>query len=252
MNPGGIDVNKIHIIIKKTEKYDLNFHNNCRAGDGFVAVFSGKGIFKDADNNVYRIKAGDIVLLKNQQKYYMYFEKGSTYITSAYHISIRLDDNFPAELPSVITGTQNQLNKISKLADIWQSKTWDSYTKCRILLIDFYLDIIKAQMWHSFADNDVRMAMKYIHENFKRNFSGQEIAQYCSVSLSHLRNKFLKQTGMTITKYRDNLRIENAEEMLRTRMFTIGEVADYLGYCDVYHFSKRFKKTKGVSPSSIT
>ena len=53
---------------------------------------------------------------------------------------------------------------------------------------------------------------------------------------------------MTITDYRDNLRISSAKEMLKSGMFTIKEISEELGYCDVSHFSKTFSRTCGVTP----
>lgn len=117
--------------------------------------------------------------------------------------------------------------------------------------MEFYLEIIKIQMTYLDTDKDINKAIKFIHKNFKSTFSGAEIAEYCNVSLSHLRNKFSRQTGMTITQYRDNLRIENAEEMIKSKNFTMTEIAVELGYCDVYHFSKAFKRIKGVPPTSL-
>ena len=246
-----IDIEEINIIVRKTEKDDLNYKNPDREGDGFVALYSGKGYAKDENNNVYCITEGDIVILKKHQKYAIYLEKGSTYITSAYQLSEKIETSFSIELPFVLKCSHKHLAKIEELANVWQSRTWDSYTKCRIILLEFYLEIIRMQIYCSKTDRDINNAIKFIHQNFKKNFSGKEIAEYCSISLSHLRSKFLKQTGITITQYRDNLRIENAEEMIRSNNFTITEIALELGYCDVYHFSKTFKKIKGISPTNM-
>jgi len=69
------------------------------------------------------------------------------------------------------------------------------------------------------------------------------------VSMSYLRTRFLKQTGQTIGKYRDSLRIAAAKEMLESKYFTVTEIANELGYCDVYHFSKVFSTYVGMSPT---
>ena len=77
----------------------------------------------------------------------------------------------------------------------------------------------------------------------------EDVARYCSLSVSHLRSKFLKVTGLTIIGYRDKLRIDAAKELLQCGYFDIGEISTELGYCDVYHFSKAFKKYVGLSPT---
>ena len=53
---------------------------------------------------------------------------------------------------------------------------------------------------------------------------------------------------MPITKYRENLRVREAKNMLRSGLFSNMEIAEKLGYCDVYHFCKNFKLATGVSP----
>ena len=42
--------------------------------------------------------------------------------------------------------------------------------------------------------------------------------------------------------------VSSAKEMLKSGMFTIKEISEELGYCDVSHFSKTFSRTCGVTP----
>lgn len=54
---------------------------------------------------------------------------------------------------------------------------------------------------------------------------------------------------MTPKAYIINFRIQYACELLKSGKYRISDVADIVGYRDVYYFSKSFKKIKGVSPS---
>ena len=54
---------------------------------------------------------------------------------------------------------------------------------------------------------------------------------------------------MPPTVYREKVRCEVARGMLISDIFTVTEIAEELGYCDIYHFSKEFKKQTGFSPS---
>ena len=143
---------------------------------------------------------------------------------------------------------KEQYKKIIDICKKWQSRSWDSYAACRIGLLEFYLEIIQNSTESEPEDNFVLKAISYIHKNFKTNFSGKDISDYCSVSISYLRSSFLKHTGQTIVEYRDGLRIAAAKEMLESKYFTVTEIAAELGYCDIYHFSKVFKASVGCSP----
>ena len=53
---------------------------------------------------------------------------------------------------------------------------------------------------------------------------------------------------MSPITYKEYVRIDKAKSLLASELFNITEVAEKLGYCDIYYFSKEFKKYAGVSP----
>ena len=59
---------------------------------------------------------------------------------------------------------------------------------------------------------------------------------------------FKKETGMTLTNFLIQIRIEKAKEMIRTTNMTINEIAYAVGYVDARYFSKLFIKTVGIKP----
>jgi len=68
------------------------------------------------------------------------------------------------------------------------------------------------------------------------------------VAYELFRKKFRKLSGMAPGKYRTAIMMERACDLLSDKKYTLREVADALGYCDEYHFSKQFSKTVGWSP----
>ncbi|MBQ2284398.1 MAG: helix-turn-helix transcriptional regulator [Clostridia bacterium] len=239
-----LDIEDIQIIVHKTEDANFIFNNPKRLFDGFVMITSGVGYAINADDKKYNISAGDIIFANKNDKYSIAFEGVGSYVASG--LTLNADKKI---LPFIHRCTEGQYKKIKDICKKWQSRSWDSYAACRIGLMDFYLEIIQDCTKKKPDDDYVSKAISYIHKNFKSNFSGNEIAKYCSVSISYLRSRFLNQTGQTIGRYRDSLRIAAAKEMLESGYFTITEIASELGYCDVYHFSKSFTNQVGFSPT---
>lgn len=58
-----------------------------------------------------------------------------------------------------------------------------------------------------------------------------------------------KKVGKTIVQYKTEVRMEKALELLERTDYTITEITFLVGYTDISHFSKTFKKYYGRSPS---
>lgn len=76
-----------------------------------------------------------------------------------------------------------------------------------------------------------------------------EIAARCGVSECYFRRLFKEYSGESPAAFRCRHRIERAKKLLLSdEQYTVGQIAQELGFLDVYHFSKSFKKEVGVSP----
>ena len=245
MNDGLVlDIDDIQIIVHKIEEENFFFQNSKRAFDGFAMITSGKGYATDADGKRYDVSEGDMIIVNKNDSYSIALDGGGSYVVSG--LSLNLDKKM---LPFIHRCTDGQYKRIIDICKKWQSRSRDSYAVCRIGLLQFYLEVIQNDTKKELENDYVTRAISYVHKNFKRNFSGKDIASYCSVSISYLRSQFLKHTGKTIVGYRDSLRIAAAKEMLESRYFTVTEIASELGYCDVYHFSKVFSAYVGCAPT---
>ncbi len=57
-------------------------------------------------------------------------------------------------------------------------------------------------------------------------------------------------TGDTINSYLTNVRINKAVELLAGTEMDVGQISGVVGYNNVFHFIKTFKKLVGVSPGN--
>ena len=79
-----------------------------------------------------------------------------------------------------------------------------------------------------------------------------ELARTVGLSESTLRRGFQELFNTTVIGYMTSLRMEKAELLLREGKFSIGEIANLMGYSNLSYFSAAFKRQFGITPSQCT
>ena len=106
------------------------------------------------------------------------------------------------------------------------------------------------------ADHKNRSSVNFHVEEVKKNIiskrftkiSIQEIADNLGISKEYMQKLFKKYEGISITEYISDIKIEAACNMLRYSDRKIQEIAEYLHYGSVSHFSTAFRKKMHQSP----
>ncbi len=88
-----------------------------------------------------------------------------------------------------------------------------------------------------------------IDERPNEAYSVEQMASRCGYSSDHFSRVFKKVTGENPRDYIVRARINRARILLLDTDLSIGQIADALGFQDVYFFSKQFKAKAGVPPS---
>lgn len=95
------------------------------------------------------------------------------------------------------------------------------------------------------------LAKRFIRESFADpGLSLASVAVKAGVSKNHLSWEFARETGETLTEYIARVRIEEAKRLFSTTRLKVYEVGERVGYQNVEHFSRVFKKVAGTSPST--
>ncbi|HAX53458.1 response regulator transcription factor [Muricomes intestini] len=93
----------------------------------------------------------------------------------------------------------------------------------------------------------VKNALVYIEENYREKLKLSDVAEHTYVSQWHLSKLLNRQTGQSFSDILNNIRIDKAKELLRDPSLRIGNIAEEVGFLDIAHFSRVFKKVTGVS-----
>ncbi|MFZ2655954.1 MAG: helix-turn-helix domain-containing protein [Victivallales bacterium] len=92
-------------------------------------------------------------------------------------------------------------------------------------------------------------AESYIGANIGKRISIAAIAKHSGYSASFIHHRFKADFGMPPAKYVLGRKMKSAREKLLDGK-SVGETAAELGFYDLFHFSKAFKKYFGHSPSA--
>jgi YesN/AraC family two-component response regulator len=99
------------------------------------------------------------------------------------------------------------------------------------------------------AVSKVQEILSFINLEYPSSISSQTIEERFTCNFDYINRIFKRITGSTIFSYLNRVRIDHAKILILTTSLKMTEVAEQVGYLDIYYFSKVFKKHTGVSPT---
>lgn len=94
----------------------------------------------------------------------------------------------------------------------------------------------------------VRAALAYMQEHCTERITLNDVANNVYVSQWHLSKLINRHKGQSFLDLLAGMRIERAKVLLRDPSMRVHAVAEAVGFSDVAHFSKSFKKIVGKTP----
>ena len=95
----------------------------------------------------------------------------------------------------------------------------------------------------------IRTVKQYMEEHYVEKLTLAAVAETIPVNASYLSKIFSEVEHMGFADYLCQIRMRHAKELLMNYTLRIYEIAGMVGYQDVKHFMKTFKKHEGVTPS---
>lgn len=94
----------------------------------------------------------------------------------------------------------------------------------------------------------ISAALEYISNRYMEDIKLQTLARCCNLSETHFRRLFVEYMNMTPIEYINLVRIQQAQELIRRKQWSMEEIAERVGYTAVSTFNRNFKKIIGTSP----
>lgn len=224
-----------------------------------------KGVRKKRENSAIVIKyEGETYYINNGKKIFSNKEhivllpKGCTYkwecIEKGHFISIEFDSDLVGD--EIISLKYPHFEKILKYFYAYNHDLVINYDANEVLKIRYAYDVlcdvinyINSNLYlDKNAKDSIYAVLEYININYHECFTNELLASKTKYGTSHFRKLFTEIVGISPLQYVTKVKMEKAKELLYSDVNKISEIADLLGFENVYYFSNAFKKYYGLSP----
>ncbi|CAG7622167.1 HTH-type transcriptional activator RhaR [Paenibacillus solanacearum] len=236
----------------KVNLSNLNYH--------IMAFCTGGEAQYTIDDKQYFVKKGDVLFFPKGK-----LHAGVSHPTDPWSFYVILFDLTFADdyserlihsLDSVIPKT-NFSELLPLFQDIyyeWIARKTGYLLRCRCKIMEIFCLLLRNMEFtgrnsrHSEAIDSILNVMA---ENYKENYTIDQLCHLVGYSPSHFQFVFKKVTGKTVIQYQNEIKINKARDLLQYRSCNVTEAALHVGFNDIYYFSKLFKKTTGCNPSDF-
>ena len=96
--------------------------------------------------------------------------------------------------------------------------------------------------------NLINPAVSYMNGHYGQPVSTRMLAEMVHLSEGYFCQIFKETMGKTAVEYLNGLRIEKADQLMRTTDMTVAQVAACCGFADANYFSRTYKKIRHETP----
>lgn len=264
-----MDNGELVLIEAGLQKFVPHQINNYRVRHEFVLhiVMAGEGLYS-VNQQTYNLNERDgFILRRNQQVFYTPSPDqpwtiawiglgGKNLHHYLSHTKLARDDTYRFADQSLAWDELTAL--IELLSNCDPSNQLDylkAYSKLYQLLVTLNHEFSLKQLPHnSYTIPEANLAEKiyqFIYENFLKNLSISQIADHFDISRNYLFKICREYYGQSPKNMIQELRMNQAVQLLRGSTMQIKEIASIVGYKDAFTFSKMFSKYYHYSPTEF-
>lgn len=120
-----------------------------------------------------------------------------------------------------------------------------------MLILHHYFNLLVFKNDPIFIDSRIKNAINYITEHYSEDISVQTLAKISKLNPTYFGILFRGSTGMTFRQYITSVRLNYAENLLKSGEHNVTDTAYLCGFSDVSYFCRVYKKSRGISPANV-
>ena len=193
-------------------------------------------------NNIRIVENSFSSYIDFQDRYllFLYVQRDSNY-----NGIINIDCKMAQQIAKLFQNINNEL--VSQKDTFWPCRS-------RSLLLELLILMAKCfEQKKEVSDGDVLEnvddIITYLHTNYQNKITLDLLASKFNSNRTTLNEMFYKATNLSIINYLIDYRINLASTFLRDTLIPISEIIERVGFNDIAHFGRTFKKHTGMSPS---
>jgi AraC-like DNA-binding protein len=101
------------------------------------------------------------------------------------------------------------------------------------------------------SDKRLLEVCEFINECYHENHSIEELAEKANLSTRSLQRIFKQETGISVKKYIQLIKILKSVELIDSNQFTLSEIAYKIGYKSLSAFTSSYLAVMNVKPKVI-
>lgn len=148
------------------------------------------------------------------------------------------------------------LREMIKYAERWSQKLEEDANESvflHALLNELPQLVAQSLQFHMHLPEDARLkkAIDYLHVHYTEDLNIEVLGELAAISVRSLERIFKKETGLTLSKYQQMLRIIKSLELLSAKAWTISEIAFKVGYKSLQAYTNSFQAVMQYRPSDF-
>ena len=122
--------------------------------------------------------------------------------------------------------------------------------RCGALLKDVIISAVRRAHSDTAVGKGAEI-LAYLREHYAEPLDNESVAAHFSYHKNYVNQILKSELGETLHGYLLRYRIERATALLSSGEYSVAEVATLVGFADLSHFSRAFKKITGLPPRAL-